>query len=114
MKRNPEDRYLLPGALEPMTLMSRGWKRMHSYALAERLEEISKDLLQIEPGSLHPAQQRILKAGWLETEMGLSARNRPVRCFNVAETGRKDLEQERASVEKIFPGATRALALAGQ
>jgi PadR family transcriptional regulator PadR len=62
----------------------------------------------------YPALQRMLKAGWLETEMGLSARNRPVRIFKVTEAGRKHLEQELASVEKMFAGVTRVLALAGQ
>jgi PadR family transcriptional regulator PadR len=114
MKKNPKYRDPFFGALEPMILKSPGWKPMHGYALAQRLKEISEDLLQIESGSPYPALQRILKAGWLETEMGLSARNRPVRIFKVTEAGRKDLEQELAKVEKMFPGATRALALAGQ
>ena len=61
-----------------------------------------------------PALQRMLKAGWLETEMGLSARNRPVRIFKVTEAGKKHLEQELASVEKMFAGVTRVLALAGR
>jgi PadR family transcriptional regulator, regulatory protein PadR len=114
MKKNPKYRDPFFGALEPMILKSPGWKPMHGYALAQRLKEISEDLLQIESGSPYPALQRILKAGWLETEMGLSARNRPVRIFKVTEAGRKDLAQELAKVEKMFPGATRALALAGQ
>ena len=114
MKKNPKYRDLFFGALERMILKSPGWKPMHGYALAQRLKEISEDLLQNEPGSPYPALQRILEAGWLETEMGLSARNRPVRIFKVTEAGRKDLEQELAKAEKVFPGATRALALAGQ
>jgi len=87
---------------------------MRGYALALRLKDISEDLLQIEEGSLYPALQRLLKAGYLETKMGLSARNRPVRIFEVTEAGRKHLEQEIASVEKMFALITRVLALAGQ
>ncbi|GGG86337.1 hypothetical protein GCM10011585_32810 [Edaphobacter dinghuensis] len=87
---------------------------MHGYALAQRLKEISEDYLRIEEGSLYPALQRMLKVGWLETEMGLSARNRPVRVFKVTEVGKKHLEQEIASVEKMFAGITRVLALAGE
>ena len=114
MRRKPGYRDLFPGALEQMILKSLSWKPMHGCALAQQLKDISEDLLEIEGGSLYPALQRILQAGWLETEMGLSARNRPVRIFKVTEAGRKDLEQELAKVEKMFPGATRALALAGQ
>jgi len=114
MVKKTEHRDLFPGALELMILKSLNWKPMHGYALAQRLKDISEDYLQIEEGSLYPALQRMLKTGWLETEMGLSARNRPVRIFRVTDTGRKHLEQELASVEKMFAGVTRVLARAGQ
>ena len=114
VRKKPEYRDLFPGALELMILKSLSWKPMHGYALAQRLKDISEDYLQIEEGSLYPALQRMLKAGWLETEMRPSARNRPVRIFEVTEAGRKHLEQEIASIEKMFAGVTRVLALAGQ
>ena len=112
MRKKPEYRDLFPGALELMILKSLTWKPMHGYALAQRLKDISEDYLQIEEGSLYPALQRMLKAGWLKTEMGLSSRNRPVRIFKVTPEGRKHLEHELASVEKMFAGFTRVLALA--
>ena len=55
---------------------------MHGYALAQNIKAVSNDLLQIEEGSLYPALQRLLKAGFLKSEMGLSARSRPVRVFS--------------------------------
>ena len=75
MKKKPQYRDLFPGALEMMILKTLSWRPMHGYALAQRLKDISEDYLQIEEGSLYPALQRMLKTGWLETEMGLSARN---------------------------------------
>ncbi len=114
MKKKSQYRDLFPGALELMILKSLSWRPMHGYALAQRLKDISEDYLQIEEGSLYPALQRMLKAGWLETEMGLSARNRPVRIYKVTQAGKKHLEQEIASVEKMFAGITRVLALAGR
>jgi len=105
-------RDLFPGALELMILQTLNRKPMHGYALAQHIKEISDDLLQIEEGSLYPALQRMLKAGWLESEMGLSVRNRPVRVFKVTEAGRKHLEDERSSFEKMFAGITRVLAVA--
>lgn len=114
MKKKAQYRGLFPGALEMMILKTLSWKPMHGYALAQRLKDISEDYLQIEEGSLYPALQRMLKTGWLETEMGLSARNRPVRVFKVTEAGKKHLEQELASVEKMFAGITRVLTLAEQ
>ncbi|HEY6851153.1 MAG TPA: helix-turn-helix transcriptional regulator [Terracidiphilus sp.] len=114
MKKKSQHRDLFPGAVKLMILKSLSRKPMHGYALAMWLKDISEDYLLIEEGSLYPALQRMLKAGWLETEMGLSARNRPVRIFKVTEAGSKHLEQELASVEKMFAGFTRVLALAGQ
>jgi PadR family transcriptional regulator, regulatory protein PadR len=114
MKKKSQHRDLFPGAVELMILKSLSRKPMHGYALAMWLKDISEDYLLIEEGSLYPALQRMLKAGWLETEMGLSVRNRPVRIFKVTEAGSKHLEQELASVEKMFAGFTRVLALAGQ
>ena len=74
MVKKPEHRDLFPGALELMILQTLHRKPMHGYALAQHIKAISDDLLQIEEGSLYPALQRMLKTGWLESEMGLSAR----------------------------------------
>jgi transcriptional regulator len=112
MAKKPEHRDLFPGALELMILQNLNRKPMHGYALAQHIKDVSDDLLQIEEGSLYPALQRMLKTGWLESEMGLSARKRPVRIFKVTELGRKHLEEERSSFEKMFAGITRVLAVA--
>jgi len=112
MVKKPEFRDLFPGALELMILKTLSRKPMHGYALAQQIKETSDDLLQIEEGSLYPALQRMLKAGWLKSEMGLSARNRPVRIFTLTPTGGKHLEQEISSVEQMFAGISRVLALA--
>ena len=114
MKKKAEHRDLFPGALELMILKSLNWRPMHGYALAQRLKEISEDYLQIEEGSLYPALQRMLKTGWLKTEIGLSVRNRPVRIYKLTQAGKKHLEQDLASVERMFAGFTRVLALAGK
>lgn len=85
---------------------------MHGYALAQHIKSVSDDLLQIEEGSLYPALQRMLKAGWLQSESGFSARNRPVRIFKVTKAGAKRLEQEISSFEQMFAGIKRVLAIA--
>jgi PadR family transcriptional regulator PadR len=110
MAQKSECRDLFPGALELMILQTLNRKPMHGYALAQHIKDISDDLLQIEEGSLYPALQRMLKTGWLESEMRLSARNRPVRVFKVTEAGRKHLQDERSSFEKMFAGISRVLA----
>ncbi len=112
MTRKPQYRDLFPGALELMILQTLNRKPMHGYALAQHIKSVSDDLLQIEEGSLYPALQRMLKAGWLQSESGFSARNRPVRIFKVTKAGAKRLEQEISSFEQMFAGIKRVLAIA--
>ena len=112
MVKRSEYRDLFPGALELMILQTVRRQPMHGYALAQHIKAVSDDLLQIEEGSLYPALQRMLKAGWLESEEGLSARNRPVRVFKLTEAGRRHLEEEKSSLEKMFAGITRVLEMA--
>lgn len=110
MGNEQEFRDLFPGALELMILQTLYRRPLHGYALAQHIKAISDELLQIEEGSLYPALQRMLKAGWLESEMGMSPRNRPVRIYKVTAAGAKRLEAERSSFEKMFAGITRVLA----
>jgi PadR family transcriptional regulator, regulatory protein PadR len=112
MVKTSENRDLFAGALELMILQTLKRKPMHGYALAQHIKAVSDGLLQIEEGSLYPALQRMLKTGWLKSDMGLSARNRPVRVFKLTAAGRKHLEEERLSFEKMFAGINRVLAVA--
>jgi transcriptional regulator len=112
MAKKSAYRDLFPGALELMILQTLNRRPMHGYALAQHIRDVSDEFLQIEEGSLYPALQRMLKTGWLESEMGLSARKRPVRIFKVTAAGRKHLEEERSSFEKMFAGINRVLAVA--
>jgi len=112
MVKQAEYRDLFPGALELMILQTLRLKPTHGYALAQHIKAVSDDLLQVEEGSLYPALQRMLKAGWLKSEKGVSARNRPVTVFKLTPAGRKHLEEERSSFEKMFAGIRRVLAVA--
>jgi PadR family transcriptional regulator, regulatory protein PadR len=111
MTKNPEYRDLFPGALEMMILQSLRLKPMHGYALAKHIKQVSDELLQIEEGSLYPALQRMLKEGWLKSKVGVSAKNRPIRIYRLTDAGRKHLELELSSFEKMFAGITRVLAV---
>ncbi len=112
MAKNPEHRDLFPGALEVMILQSLRLKPMHGYALVKHIKQVSDDLLQIEEGSLYPALQRMLREGWLESEIGTSAKGRPTRIYRLTNAGMKHLEQEVLSFERMFAGITRVLATA--
>lgn len=85
---------------------------MHGYGIASHIQRVSDDLLRVEEGSLYPALQRMLKKGWLRSAMGVSARNRPVRVYELTAAGRKRLDQERSSFEQMFAGIHRVLRVA--
>ena len=112
MARNTDSRDLFPGALEMMILQSLRLRPMHGYALVKHIQQVSDELLQIEEGSLYPALQRMLKEGWLESEAGTSAKGRPTRIFRLTDAGRRHLEQEVASFDRMFAGITRVMAVA--
>jgi transcriptional regulator len=112
MAKNSESRDLFPGALEMMILQSLRLRPMHGYALVKYIQTVSDDLLQVEEGSLYPALQRMLKEGWLESEMGVSAKGRPTRIYRLTNAGIERLEQELSSFERMFAGINRVLAVA--
>jgi transcriptional regulator len=103
------DRSLFPGALEMMILQTLRCKPLHGYALAQVIKRNSDDLLQVEEGSLYPALQRMLKAGWVAAEWGLSPRNRKVRVYKITPAGRKQLEREVSSFQQMLEGIARAM-----
>jgi PadR family transcriptional regulator, regulatory protein PadR len=81
----------------------------HGYALAQHIKSTSDSLLQVEEGSLYPALQRMLKAGWIAAEWGLSPRNRKVRVYRITPAGRKRLEREVSSFERMLEGIARVM-----
>jgi PadR family transcriptional regulator len=110
--KKPEHRDLFSGALELMILHSLRLKPMHGYALVKHIRQVSEDLLQIEEGSLYPALQRMLREGLLKCEAGISAKGRPTRIYRLTKAGRRHLEEETSSFERMFAGITRVLAVA--
>ena len=112
MAKNPQHRDLFPGALEIMILQSLRLKPMHGYALVKHIKQVSDDQLQVEEGSLYPALQRMLKAGWLKAQTGTSAKGRPTRIYRLTPAGIRHLESEVVSFERMFAGFTRVLAAA--
>jgi PadR family transcriptional regulator, regulatory protein PadR len=107
-----KQRDLFPGALEMMILHTLTHKPLHGYALARHIKESSTDLLQVEEGSLYPALQRMLKAGWVQAEWSISSTNRRVRVYRLTPAGRKHVQHEVSSFERMLKGITRVLALA--
>ncbi len=85
---------LLPGTLYLIVLRALNSGPMHGYAIAKRVKEASRDVLDIEEGSLYPALNRMLVKGWLTAEWGTSENNRKARFYRLTTEGRKQLERE--------------------
>ena len=95
---------MLPGTLEMLILKSleRNAGPMHGYGIALYLRQISKEVLQVEEGSLYPALQRLAIKGWVKTEWGQSDNNRRARFYKLTPAGRKQLRQEAADFERLL------------
>jgi PadR family transcriptional regulator, regulatory protein PadR len=108
--KDDKQRDLFPGALEMMILQTLRRQPLHGYALVQHIKRTSHDLLQVEEGSLYPALQRLLKAELVKAEWGISSTNRRVRIYKLTPGGKKHLERERLSFERMLEGVTRVLA----
>jgi transcriptional regulator len=108
MKKTIE-RDLFPGALEMMVLRMLKRQPLHGYALVQQIKRTSRDLLQIEEGSLYPALQRLLKAELVKADWGVSSTNRRVRIYKLTPAGARHLEREVSSFERMLEGITRVL-----
>ena len=95
---------LFPGALEMMILQVLRQQPLHGYGLVQHIKQTSNDLLRVEEGSLYPALQRLLKAGWVTARWGTSASGRRVRTYQLTPAGRKHLEREVSSFEQMLEG----------
>jgi transcriptional regulator len=109
MDESGERRDLFPGELEMMVLQLLRRGPLHGYAIAQMIRQISEDLLQIEEGSLYPALQRMLKSRWVVAEWGLSTGNRRVRVYKITSLGRKQLERDVSSFERMIDGIARVM-----
>ena len=87
---------------------------MHGYGLARRLEQISRDALQLNEGTVYTALMRLKQSGWITAEWGASENNRRARFYSITRAGRKQLARETESWERIAGVIARVLQLKPQ
>ncbi len=75
---------------------------MHGYGIAQRIQQISEDVLQLNQGTLYPALLRLEQQGWIQSKWGLSENNRRARYYSVTRSGRKQLVEERANWDRVW------------
>ena len=74
---------------------------LHGWAIAQRIQLLSQDVLQVNQGSLYPALQRLERQGWITADWGVSENNRKARFYRLTAPGRQRLAQERADWDRL-------------
>jgi transcriptional regulator len=110
--RTPKNSELLPGTLDLLILRALQSGTLHGYGIAQRLREVSDDVLQVGESSLYPALQRLLLDGYVKAEWGASENNRRARFYTLTASGRKQLAAEQEEFERMVGAIHAVLRLA--
>lgn len=114
-KSKPEPKSdLLQGTLDLLILRTLALGQMHGWGIAQRIQQISRDVLQVNQGSLYPALARLEVAGWLDSRWGTSENNRQAKFYSLTRTGHARLEEETANWERVSAAVGRVLRFAGE
>jgi len=101
---------LVYGTLDMLILKALQHEPRHGLAIADRIQQISQDVLRVEQGSLYPALYRLEAQGWIKAEWGVSDNNRKARYYRLTAPGRKQLAAEKEHWSRITAGINRVLA----
>ena len=99
----------LRGTLDMLILTMLSQEELHGYAVAERIKLVSRDVLEIDEGSLYPALQRMLARGWIKARWGTSENNRRARYYKLTPKGRRQLDDEVSSFERLASAIFRVV-----
>ena len=97
----PPKSELLQGTLDMLLLQIAALGPVHGYAIAQRLQQISRDTLQVQQGSLYPALHRLEARGWLQAEWKATETGRDAKFYSLTRAGRRQLESERANWQRL-------------
>ena len=97
------------GTLDLLILRTLALEPQHGWAISERVQQISKDVLQIQQGSLYPALHRLERRGWVKAHWGTSDNNRRAKYYELTQSGRKQLEAEKTAWRKLTAAVAQIL-----
>jgi transcriptional regulator len=103
---------LVPGTLDMLVLHTLTLGSLHGYAIAQHIEKLSDDVLQIEQGSLYPALERLQRKGWVTSKWGESPTGRRARYYTITASGRKQLGEEITDFDRVMVAINRVLSRA--
>jgi PadR family transcriptional regulator PadR len=97
------------GTLDLLILRTLAVGPQHGWAISERVQQVSSDVLRIQQGSLYPALHRLERRGWIKAEWGTSDNNRRAKYYELTRAGKKQLEREEDSWRKLSAAVTQVL-----
>jgi PadR family transcriptional regulator PadR len=100
---------LLQGTLDMLILKIVALGPVHGYGISLRIRQISKEVLQVQQGSLYPALHRLEKRGWLTAEWGESDNGRQAKFYKLSAKGRKQLQAEESNWERLAQAVTQIM-----
>lgn len=103
---------LLPGTLDLLTLRTLQNDVMHGWAISERVQQISEDVLQINQGSLYPALHRLEHQGWIEADWRVSELGRRAKYYRLTASGRRQLAVEASEWQRMSAAIDRVMKFA--
>jgi transcriptional regulator len=98
---------LLQGTLDMLILKAVSLGPLHGYGIIQRIHQMSGEMLEVEQGSLYPALYRIEQRGWLSSQWGVNETGRRAKFYTLSKTGKKQLEAEEASWDRLVLAITR-------
>lgn len=105
-----EERIDLPqGTLDLLILRALLTGPQHGWAISERVQQVSSDVLRIQQGSLYPALHRLERRGWVKAKWGTSENNRRAKYYELTRTGQRQLELETESWRKLTAAVAQVL-----
>lgn len=100
---------LLQGTLDLLILKTLALGPMHGWGISQRILQVSRDVLQVQQGSLYPALHRLEHRGWIAAEWGDSENNRRAKFYHLTKIGRKQLEVETSNWERLAAAVGQVL-----
>jgi PadR family transcriptional regulator PadR len=100
---------LLQGTLDLLILKTLALEPMHGYAIAARIQQLSRDVLRVQEGSLYPALHRLQYRKWITSEWGASENNRRARYYRLTALGRRKLQAEADNWYRLSDAVARIL-----
>lgn len=97
------------GTLDLLILKTLALGPQHGWAVSERIQQISRDVLSIQQGSLYPALHRLERRGWIKAQWGVSENNRRAKYYELTKSGRKQLEAEENAWRKLTTAVGQVL-----